>query len=171
MNFSAKTGSPGFTLLEMIIALFILMLVLGMAVMATRNVFADEDLRQASRKLQVFAKTARKQACLEGRPWEIVFKPGLWLLKPAAGSGTGEPSDLSPADPEPVEYRIPATLRWKIKIWGSKAWETPKETSWIFTSTGLCAPNRFRLERGDSWMELSFNSLTANAQDEEFYLP
>lgn len=171
MNIPAKTGSSGFTLLEMIIALFILMLVLGMAVVATRNVFADEDIRQANRKLQTFAKTARRQACLEGRPWEIVFKPGLWSLKPVAPSVATEHSDLSAAEPKTVEYQVPTTMRWKIKVWGSKTWETPKEASWIFTPSGLCAPNRFRLERGTSWMELSFNALTANVQDEEFYLP
>jgi len=171
MTSRAKAGSPGFSLLEMIIALFILTLLLGMAVLSTRNVLADEEIRAAVRELQLFAKTARNHAAEINRSQELVLDADSWTLQSTSLIKSAKESSPGEIKEEYTSYKLPSGIRWKVKPWGSDQWETPKNLAWIFSSTGLCAPHRFRFERNNSWMEFSINPLTANPQQEDFNLP
>jgi len=173
MGASAKSGSSGFTLLEMIICLFILALMVGMAMVGLKDVLGDDDLREASRQLEIFAKTARSQALDLNRDQELLVLPRSWELRQVQA----KPEEGDEKDKEEEEnvrvltYQIPKSVTLKIKRWGSSKWEKPDNLSWVFTSSGLCAPHRFRFERDKSWMEMSFNPLTGNTELEEFYLP
>ena len=51
------------------------------------------------------------------------------------------------------------------------AWETLSSVRWIFQPEGLCPMPRVRLQRGDAYIEMSFNALTGDVEDEASYLP
>jgi prepilin-type N-terminal cleavage/methylation domain-containing protein len=167
--------SLGFSLLEMVIALFIVSLLFGLAIMATRNFFGDEELRSAAREVALLAKNARQDALRENRPYEILVQKDRLVLRPAEQESSlppePGPKNEQTAEREPVEYILPDRVKMKVKVWGSQDWKKTEETVWHFSASGLCAPNSFHLERGTSWMQMTFNPLTANKQHEEWYLP
>lgn len=176
MNRLSQPGKQGFSLLEMVIALFIVSILFGMAIMAARSFFADEELRGSARQMALLAKTARQEAMRENRLYEIIILSDRWILQPGeevgANNTSSKPESQKPGEEvEPIEYLVPSSIQMKIRLWGSNEWEKPRELVWSFPATGLCAPNSVRLERGKSWMQMTFNPLTANRQDEEWYLP
>jgi len=169
-----QSGSRGFSLLEMVIVMFIIMVLAGLAIGVTREVFGQEELRATSRKLALFAKTARQDALRENVAYILTLTPDRFILQPAeefVEAQTESESDSEKPVVKPIEFMLPEKVKLKVKIWGSKDWEKLKEVTWTFTPTGLCAPHSFRLERDTAWMEMSFNPLTANLQDEAWYLP
>lgn len=177
MNRSNHSSRLAFSLLEMVIAMFIVSILMGLVILGTRSLLEDEQLRAASRKLVLMAKTARQYALLENRPYEIVMQADRWTLRPVRDESSGEEASavselgFQEDEVEPVEYVLPEKIKMKIRLWGSTDWEKPLELVWHFSAVGLCAPNSFRLEKEDSWMQVTFNPLTANAQEEEWYLP
>jgi type II secretory pathway pseudopilin PulG len=153
-----------FTLLELIIAMFIVMLLLGLALAATREIFSHEELRQTERQIALFAKTARRYALRENRSYELVLDERWLELRPAE-------KIVDADDGEPLRFEIPQSVKLWVQRWGADGWESPRELAWMFMPDGLCAPNWIRLRQGEAWMEERFNPLTANRQDETWYLP
>jgi prepilin-type N-terminal cleavage/methylation domain-containing protein len=163
-----------FSLLEMVISIFIVSLLLGLAIVATRSALADEELKSTARQLALMAKTARQEALLGNRAFEVFFEPGQWTLRPVEEKSEEtviDDASVEEVEFEPVVYHPPASVLLKIRRWGGQDWEKNPEQSWYFSATGLCAPHTYRLERGDSWFQMIFNPLNANIQEEEWYLP
>jgi hypothetical protein len=50
-------------------------------------------------------------------------------------------------------------------------WETLPSVSWTFNPNGLCPLPRVRLVRGGAYVEMSFNALTGDVEDESLYIP
>ena len=178
MRQHCQRGSRAVTLLELIIVLFIGALVMAMMAGFARNALLNEDVREAGRKLALFAKTARKQAMHENREYEVVLLSDSILLRPAqADDNAVTKPDADPAEEtgpkEPLEYHFAEGIKFKVKFWGTSDWieAAQDELIWTFPATGLCAPHSFRFEKGEAWMEETFNPLTANRQDESYYLP
>jgi type II secretory pathway pseudopilin PulG len=170
-----SANRQAYTLLEIIIAMFIVMLLLGLAIALTREVFGNEELRKTGQQIALYAKTARRYAIRENRSYEVILDGNLLVLRPAENT-VASMEDFGAIESEtvvdePQVYNIPPAVRIWIKPWGTDDWETPKEFVWTFMANGLCAPNRIKLQRGAAWMEATFNPLTANRQDEEWYLP
>jgi len=53
----------------------------------------------------------------------------------------------------------------------ANVWIAMPPTSWVFQPDELCPVPRVRLSRGDSWVEMGFNALTGNVEDETAYFP
>ncbi len=162
--------------MELVIVMLIASLVLAMAAGLVRDAFKNEELQNAGRKLALFAKTARRQAMQENREYEIILRADSILLQPAqledAVAGAQPPEDSDASTGKTLEYRFPEGVKFRVKLWGADEWDDLKEQRiWTFPPTGLCAPHRFRFEKGEAWLEETFNPLTANKQDESFYLP
>ncbi|NJK91330.1 MAG: hypothetical protein HC904_05550, partial [Blastochloris sp.] len=108
------------------------------------------------------AKTARHEALNSNRPYEIVMETDHWILRPANGTGLDPEPELSTGEAElgevlTEELFVPESVQVKIRPWGSEEWEKPQKFVWVFSPTGLCAPHSLRLEREESWMQMSFN--------------
>ncbi|NJK93391.1 MAG: hypothetical protein HC904_17200, partial [Blastochloris sp.] len=69
------------------------------------------------------------------------------------------------------ELFVPESVQVKIRPWGFRRVGEAAKVRLGFSPTGLCAPHSLRLEREESWMQMSFNPLTANRQEEQWYLP
>ena len=155
--------SRAFTLLEIIITMFIVTLLLGLAIAATREVFNNDELRKTEQQIALYAKTARRYAIQENRSYEIILDERFLELRPA--------EKITEFDESLLRFEIPKTVKLSVKRWGADDWESPRELVWTFMPNGLCAPNRIKLQRGEAWMEVTFNPLTANRQDETWHLP
>jgi hypothetical protein len=54
----------------------------------------------------------------------------------------------------------------------ANAWiAMPDNTEWVFQPGELCPATQVRLARGDAWVQLNFNVLTGNVEDETSYIP
>lgn len=152
----------GFTLLEMVLVLFILLVIAGIAMPATAGLAAQERLKSGARTLQDYAASARRLAVSEGRSYEIILKgDGLVLERVPAGEATKE--DVA------ASVKLPGSLRYTVRHWGKNAFSPPAGESWIFRPDGICEPIRVHFENGDGWIEYSFNPLTAGPRDDEYH--
>ncbi len=90
--------------------------------------------------------------------------------------------EKKPLPPEPlVEYQYAPGMACRLLFWGKSQWLEPgletrsrRDSSrdrWVFQPSGLCNPVRVQFRKGDAWIEVAFNPLTADAQDERYYFP
>lgn len=150
----------------MCIALFMFVLILGLAIPMISGVIHEEQLRQSSRQLSVYAKTARKLAIEEQRSYVIDFFPGGFDLRPYETNAPGSTNEVAPTE---LHYELGGDTTLELQRWGEDQWRKPSTANdifWVFQSSGICEPIRFRFTRPGSSLEMSFNPLTANVQDE-----
>ena len=74
----------GFTLLEIVIAIFILLLILGMAVPSVNGVFADKRLHRSVDRFNQLVHEAHERSLAERRAYLIVFDDRQVSLQPSA---------------------------------------------------------------------------------------
>jgi type II secretion system protein H len=152
--------SRGFTLLEMGLVLFILLIIAGVAVPATSGIVAQERLKSAARVLQDYAASARRLAVTEGRPYEIFLKPGGFSLQPV-------PKDEAAKEEATDSEKLASHVVYAVRHWTKNEFGKPAGEAWVFSPDGICEPIRVRFENADGWLEYSFNPLTAAPTDEE----
>lgn len=71
---AGRSSEPaGFTLLELAVVLFLLVLVLGLVLPEASSLLTDSDLRTSARRLAGSVGEARNEAMLGGRIWELVI--------------------------------------------------------------------------------------------------
>ena len=82
--------------------------------------------------------------------------------------------------PPLVEYRFAPEMTVRLLYWGRSQWIEPLpqgdkadagQGRWVFQPSGLCNPLRVHFRKGDAWIEVAFNPLTADVQDEHHYFP
>lgn len=156
-------SAHGFTLLELGIAMFIILLLVGTAIPAISSMIAENRLRQSAKELQLYAMTARRQAMLENRVYEIVLTEKGFVLGPYLAEENKGAAVNS--------YNLPTDARYTLQRLGDKEFHPPEGAPWLFQPDGLCEPIRARFQREKSWMEFEFNPLTAKAQGETDYFP
>lgn len=164
--------SSGFTLIEIIITLAILALLLGMTVLTINSVNSERQLRGPAEAFKDFAKQARMFAIVEQRPHQVLITPRSIRLQ---SSGQIRSEDLINARgelnqniPSIKRYDLDSDVRMLIRRWRDVDWREVKIDSWVFEHTGICEPLSIRFERftDGSYLELTFNALTANVEVE-----
>jgi prepilin-type N-terminal cleavage/methylation domain-containing protein len=168
----------GFTLLEMCIVLFIIALLAGAAMPAMRSAFIEQTLRGDAHQFSMMVKTAMLTSSEQDRSYVISFDGKNLALAPTAASIAGTPSPTadattqSAAAPENVTQTQVLDNVLKFPDAGKKnAWNTLPTANWTFEPNGLCPLPRVRLARGDAYVEMSFNALTGDVEDEALYIP
>ena len=152
----------GFTLLEMSLVLFILLLIAGIAIPMTSGLIAEEQLRQHANELLLYARTARRLAISENRPYEIRFLEKAFLLQPYLVIEDSQRDVIS-------SHTVSSDTRYAVQRWGEKEFGKPEDESWIFQPSGICEPLRVHFQSGKNWIEFAFNPLTGRAQEETYY--
>ena len=133
----------GFTLFELVIAVFILVLLLGLAVPSLSGVLADKRLHRSLDRFNSLVRQAHERSLAQHRAYLIVWGDHDVSLRPALFLKTEEhvPIDsllVSKADKWQVEF--PAALTKK---------PLPE---WIFWESGVCEPLRVTFAgRDGSW--------------------
>src|SRR5690606_40029334 len=71
---SSQRSRSGFTLIEMLVTLFILMILTSIALPMTRNIIRDQRNARAAQIIQSFIESARNQAIAENREMGVIFE-------------------------------------------------------------------------------------------------
>ncbi len=173
----------GFTLLEMCMVLFIIMLLLAVMMPAIQSAFVEQAVRDDARQLSLMVKTAMLQSTEQHRPYVIDLTATTMALHPLGETPKDADSSSSTSDEEVSakksatdEVAIASRLDGPNKLLApdpkkAHAWIAMPATSWRFQPGELCPAPRVRLARGEAWVEMSFNALTGNVENEAAYFP
>jgi len=143
----------GFTILELVIAMAIVVLFFG-----TAAIFAiqrgNEDLMLLSSDLRTLASESKEAALQENRSKYIIFTPtAIWQSNdPDSEFDNGLPH-LSVKSEFTVSVRLD-------QEWITLNKDNPK-VIWLFSSSGLCEQISLKLEADDASYEYDFHPLTA----------
>jgi prepilin-type N-terminal cleavage/methylation domain-containing protein len=167
----ADPARRGFTLLELCIVLLIMAILLGVMAPAIHSVFVESALRADARQLSFLVRTAMLQSGDEHRGYVLDLTASSLDLHPAA---TGPAAD-APAGDAPdasATYQLDAADKLYVPDPKKKsAWIRMPATSWTFQPGELCPATRVRMMRGKAWLEMNFNALTGNTENEADYFP
>src|SRR5438045_341098 len=145
----------GFTLIELVLAMGIMLVILLMAVPSLTGIMNDRGLRRSLDEMNRFIVQAQERSMAEGRSYLIVWRNKQFALRPE-GFLKGE-------DRKPV-----ATLRWQkgetytLSFPASIEEEPPAE--WIFWPSGNCEPAVVTYRGGAGGWRAKYSPLTARPE-------
>jgi len=159
---SSVARVQAFTILEVCVVLFIIAVMFAVAVPTASHLLDEEKLQGPIRELQAFARTARRDAMMEDRPYVVLLLNDSYVLRPV---------DVS-KDPEhkPLTYGLPAGVTFVIKRFGDRDFAKQTDASWVFSPNGLCEPIRFLFQRNGDWVRFRVDPLTGTMQDKESFI-
>lgn len=188
---TSKTGSAGFTLLEIVVVLSIAVMIVGGGLSAMYFNRDEARLTEAYQNVEVMAKRARTISTLQQRPYALEFRDKTVNLMPYAEAAM-EPGDREEvldsleenqvyqeqagfwdedvvdqsSNQPPVRdaWSVEPEMMLSIRRWANADWEplTPRDRHvWRFDPNGICEPIGLRFEVDGSWVEVSFHPLTA----------
>ena len=156
----ASRAGGGFTLLEIVIVLFIIMLILGLSVMNFDGVMQEQELRKPVLEFKGLTAEAVRRAALYERPQVLVFDQNGMLL-PLQAPGAG-----SPSAPRVKRITLPPNMSLSLRRFGSDKFVPAAGQRLIIAPSGLCEPLTARFEQGRSWFEVTLDPLTGGAREE-----
>ena len=145
----------GFTLIEIVIAVFILMLLLMLAVPSMNGVLADKRLRRSLDRFNDLVRQAQERSVAEHRAYLIVWGDKSIALRPevfAKGEEARPAADFALAGGNVVKLTLPAALTRN----------PPGE--WIFWPSGTCEPAVVQFSGRDGSWTANYSALTARPQ-------
>ena len=155
----ARSRWPGFTILEVCVVLFIIAVMFSVAVPTASHLLDEEKLQGPIRELQTFARTARRNAMMEDRPYVVLLLNDSYLLRPVDTS--------KDSGRKPITYALPPGVTFAIERVGDKAFAKQTDANWYFSPNGLCEPIRFLFQRNGDWVRFRVDPLNGTIQDEE----
>ena len=154
-NISRMRRHNGFTLVEMVIAIVILMVALLMAVPSLTGVMADRRLRKSLDGLNNLVRQAQERSISERRPYLIVWRGKQFALR-AEGLLKGEDSGAV------------ATMTWgkadSFKLSLPAAIDEDPPSAWIFWPSGNCEPAVVSYRGPDGTWTAKYSALTARPE-------
>lgn len=145
----------GFTLVEIVLAIVILLVVLLLAVPSLTGVLADRRLRRSLDDVNRLVMQAQERSISERRSYLIVWRNKQFALRPE-GFRKGE-------DRKPV-----ATLKWQkgesFTLSFPAAIEDEPPSEWIFWSSGNCEPAVVTYRGPSGAWTAKYSALTARPE-------
>jgi type II secretion system protein H len=145
----------GFTLIEIVIAVFIMMLLLLLAVPSMNGVLADKRLRRSLDRFNNLVHQAQERSVAEHRAYLIVWGDKDVALRPEAfakGEEARPTADFALAPGNVLKLRLPAALTKN----------PPGE--WIFWPSGTCEPAVVQFSGRDGSWTANYSPLTARPE-------
>lgn len=151
---AARHNSRGFTLLELVVVMSIMMLMIGLGVVSFRFYDEKDPFEEPATKLRQMSKFALHSAALQHRGRTIGFdKTGFGLMGGGAEVGAGE------------HYTVPEDMKVLILRMGAKSWDKAEGHLWQFGEQGICEPIKIRFENAEGFREVAFHPLTGTPVD------
>ncbi len=144
----------GFTLVELAIAVFILLLILLLAVPSLRGVMADRELRRSFEAFTALASQAQELSMTERRPYLLIWEKGAIVLRPevfAPGEEEAATAVLTTGRGDAYTLNLPAALSEK------------PAPEWIFWPSGTCEPALVGYKGSPGSWTAYFSPLTGRA--------
>ena len=146
---------PGFTLLELGIAVVILVLLMMLAVPSMSGVLADKRLRKSLDGFNAIVREAQARSITERRPYLVILFDGKIGLR-AEGL-------LRSESPEPeVKLKLGKTESFSISFPAALVEKVPQE--WIFWPSGNCEPAVVTYRGRDGSWRANYSALTARSE-------
>jgi type II secretory pathway pseudopilin PulG len=145
----------GFTLIEIVLAVFILMMVMMLAVPSLNGVLADRRLRGSLDRFNNLVSQAHEHSVAEHRPYLVVVGKKSIEVRPEVLAKDDDPTpiaNLPLADREAVKLTFPAAL---IK-------DPPAE--WIFWPSGVCEPATVEFFGRNGFWAATYSALNARPE-------
>jgi type II secretory pathway pseudopilin PulG len=152
---SVMRRSPAFTLIEIAIAVFILLLVLLLAVPSLTGVLADRRLRRSLDTFNDLVHQAQEHSVAEHRPYLIVFAGKIVEVRPEVfvkGEEEKATAQFQIAKSDTVKLIFPAALTRN----------PPAE--WIFWPSGICEPAVVQFVGRDGKWAATYSPLSAQPE-------
>jgi type II secretory pathway pseudopilin PulG len=144
-----------FTLIEIALSIFILMLLLMLAVPSLSGVIASRRLKQSLDGFNNLVHQAQERSVAERRPYLIVWSKGGVLLRPEV---FGEDEEVKPT----AVFRLSKGNVLRLSLPAALAKKYPAE--WIFWPSGNCEPAIVQFRGPAGTWTASYSPLTAQAE-------
>ncbi|HEY1084828.1 MAG TPA: prepilin-type N-terminal cleavage/methylation domain-containing protein [Prosthecobacter sp.] len=142
----------GFTLLELVAVMSIMMLIIGLGFASFAFFDAEDPFEKPAERLSLMSKFALNAAVLQRRTMTIAFdKEGFGVLGASLPGGS--------------RYNVPENMKVFIHRFGGKRWDKAEGQSWLFGEQGICEPIRVRFESDAGSREMAFHPLTGAVID------
>ncbi|MDA0766733.1 MAG: type II secretion system protein [Verrucomicrobia bacterium] len=181
----ASRGS-GMTLLEVVIAMSLIVILMGLGMVKYAAGSDERELREAVSRIEAMSSRGHAMSILHQKPFWVRIEEGQVVLAGADVRASARSLDAEAYQPdlawddeeeenanrEVIYDTFPTNVLVGLRRWGAKedAWTYPGEkvvVTWSFQSSGLCEPVAFRLDLGESWVVMHMHPLTARIEQEE----
>ncbi len=145
----------GFTLIEIAISVFILMIIMLLAIPSVSGVLADRRLQRSLDAMNDIVRQAQDHAVHERRTYLIVWQKNAVILRPEAiDKGESETPIATLALDKGHAYllRLPAAL------------EKNPLSQWIFWPSGTCEPANVSFKSPNGSWEVNYSPLTVRPE-------
>lgn len=161
-----RRSAQGFTLIEIVVSLFIVLLIMGISTLSFDTVVTESRLEKAATALKLTARKAMRESVEKRRSYQIILMPtyltvGRQLTEQEMVTGIADRPAGSRTD-----FEDGIVLR--VKRWTDSGWRPPVENGdvWRFEPSGITEPLSVRLDYDDSYIEMQFNPLTAHVEED-----
>jgi type II secretory pathway pseudopilin PulG len=144
-----------FTLIEIALSIFILMLLLMLAVPSLTGVVASRRLKQSLDGFNNLVREAHQRSVTERRPYLIVWGKGGVLLRPEVFA---EDEEAKPT----AEFRLNKGTLLKLSLPVALVGNHPAE--WIFWPSGNCEPATIQFKGPAGLWTANYSPLTAQPE-------
>ncbi len=145
----------GFTLIEIALAIFILMLLLMLAVPSFTGVIANRRLKESLDGFNSLVRQAQERSVTERRPYLIVWGKSNVVVRPEAFAEDEEAkakAEFRPSRGSTLRLSLPVALMEKY----------PAE--WIFWPSGACEPAIVRFQGPAGSWTANYSPLTVRPE-------
>lgn len=155
---SRQRQHAGFTLLEMIVVIALMVIIAAMATLSFIGLEGESEVEKPGNELARMVKQANRAAVVQGRPFVIAFGNTEFGFLDGAGGADGH-------------VTLPKGMKVSVQRWnGGKRWNSAEGLNWTFYPSGICDALRFKFEHPDGMVEMAFNPLTGSVSEEAAYL-
>lgn len=145
----------GFTLIEIALAIFILLLILVLAVPSFSGVIANRRLKQSLDEFNNLVRQAQLLSVTERRPYLIVWGKNNVMVRPEAFAEHEEAKAKA-------EFRLSRGGTLKLSLPVALAQKYPAE--WIFWPSGTCEPAIVRFQGPAGSWTANYSPLTGRPE-------
>tara|TARA_R110002096_G_scaffold116864_5_gene253317 strand:+ start:2354 stop:2848 length:495 start_codon:yes stop_codon:yes gene_type:complete len=161
---SVTGKARGFSILEILITLAVVVLFSGFFVLYFDDSQDEELLTRCSSEVKGLALKAKKRSFAYRREHYLILSRSSILLSDSFDPESSEGS----AGLVEKAFQVPAEVRMEILPPGKSKWVLVTEYLWTFRDSGLSDPVQLRFSVGGSYTELKFNVLTGQADEVTF---
>ncbi len=144
-----------FTLVEIAIAVFIMLLLLGLAVPSLNGVLKDRRLRRSVDDMNRLVRTAQERSVAERRPYLISWQKDHIVLRPESlrKDEADQPlTTLTLRKGDAFLLKLPAALLEKVPA------------DWVFWPSGTCEPALVSFKGPEGAWTARYSALTARPE-------